>query len=191
MQRIVIPATPARVSYQLTDKGRAPQKAAEAISASADEWIPRAKALATIGRQTNPIGRPRLASGKVIADLRRLAGVRDRHLGESPLLGVGPALFSHREVHRVDHPVQDLGVVQHGVEAVRAGSGRDDGHGLNGVHTAGLAERQVARPQLGIRVAPEVGHGDAVHVQQRRLQEPLVVLEVVGVVGWLDQPNNS
>lgn len=50
VERIVIPATPVRISYELTDKGRALQKAVEALSAWADEWIPEATVEATAGR---------------------------------------------------------------------------------------------------------------------------------------------
>lgn len=40
VERCVIPDTPVRVEYRLTDKGRALAGAVQAISAWAEEWLP-------------------------------------------------------------------------------------------------------------------------------------------------------
>lgn len=40
VQRVVIPETPVRVEYRLTDKGRALQNAVSAISEWAENWLP-------------------------------------------------------------------------------------------------------------------------------------------------------
>lgn len=40
VQRIVIPETPVRVEYRLTDKGRALQTAVSAITEWAESWLP-------------------------------------------------------------------------------------------------------------------------------------------------------
>ena len=43
VQRVVIPTTPVRVEYHLTEKGRALRPAIEAVAAWAEEWLPLAE----------------------------------------------------------------------------------------------------------------------------------------------------
>jgi DNA-binding HxlR family transcriptional regulator len=39
VERLVVPETPVRITYQLTDKGRALGTVVEAVSAWAEEWV--------------------------------------------------------------------------------------------------------------------------------------------------------
>ena len=59
VERTVVPATPVRVEYALTDKGRALGEAIKAMSAWADKWLPAPTAGALPGRRPGSEVRPR------------------------------------------------------------------------------------------------------------------------------------
>jgi len=54
--RRVIPETPVRVEYELTDKGRALEPAIGAIGAWAQKWIKEGKRQKAEGRRGRPVG---------------------------------------------------------------------------------------------------------------------------------------
>ena len=57
VQRRVVPETPVRISYHLTEKGRALSSAIEAVSAWAEEWLehPAQDAVAAAAPPTTPV----------------------------------------------------------------------------------------------------------------------------------------